>query len=356
LKILKQKFWRAFFLIFTLLFIAGGVFVWMFGPKIYWRVKNFTRGNLVWGAPDKEIRHSDNDIPVVVTTDDAYTLQTVVMLTSLFMNANPETFYKVDVLVTDEFSPTNKNKILSLQDTYKNCDIEFINMRDCFKNAFLSKHFSEVVYYRLRIPTVLEARKKCIYMDVDIVVKGDLTSLYNCDMGDNWLAGVADAGRSTFYENEAEAKRKEEDRKSMDLASRDQYINSGVLVFNLEAIRQHDVENKFKTFLQTHRDPIQHDQSTINSVAYGHIFPLKLECNVQMYMFSVKGYGEDKKKYSLLFSEAEWRDAWKNPLVMHFAGEKPWNDPTAYGIEEWWKVARQTPCWVEILQKFRTTK
>jgi lipopolysaccharide biosynthesis glycosyltransferase len=324
----------------------------MFGPKIYAKLRNLTRGSIVWGVPDKEQRFSDTDIPIVITTDDAYTLQTVVMLTSLLESSNDENFYKIDILIPSEFSKENKEKVSNLQNSYKNCDIEFIDMKDCFKNSFISKHFSEVVYYRLRIPTVLETRKRCIYVDVDTIVEKDLLELYRYDMGNNWVAGVADSGRSVFYKNEEERKKREDYKKSIDLKSFDQYINSGVLLLNLEAIREDKVEDKFKTFLETHRDPMQHDQSTINSSCYGKICSLPFKYNAQMYMF----FDQEENKFSSLFSEKDWNEGWNDSVIIHYAGEKPWSDPSTYRIERWWNFARKTPYWKEILKKFRTTK
>jgi lipopolysaccharide biosynthesis glycosyltransferase len=333
-----------FFLLITLLF----------GEKIFKKVKNSIRGNMVWGTPDVE-KNTVDAIAVIVSTDDGYALQTLVTLTSLLDNAYDDTFYKINILVPSKFTDENKNKILTLQNIYKkNCDIEFINMKDCFTNSYISKHFTEVVYYRLRAPSILKTRKKCIYMDVDIIVKKDLSYVYNCDLQGKWVAGVADAVRS--FKNEEEKQKREVYKKQIGIGTLEEYINSGFLILDLESLRKNNVEDKFKSFLEKHKDPAQHDQTTINVVCFGNIFTLPFEYNTQMYMFSVKPYGEDEKKISTIFKKEEWEKAWKDPTIIHFAGEKPWKDPSVYFVEEWWKIARKTLYWEEISKKYRVSQ
>jgi lipopolysaccharide biosynthesis glycosyltransferase len=340
--------------ILAFLMIMFLIFAFLFAPKIKRFLQNRSRGNIVWGEPDKE-QDSTQGVPLVITIDDGYCLQAVVMLTSLMENAEENTFYKIDVLVPNEFSEDSKKKILSIQETYgKNCKIEFINMKNCFTNSYISKHFTNTVYYRLRIPDVLQTRKRCIYLDADMIVNSDLTELYDVDLHDKWLGGVADSVRG--YKNEKERVKRESYRKSFEIESLQEYINSGVLLLDLDVLRKNNIEEKFEAFLKKYKDPSQHDQTVINSVCYGKILSLPLKFNTQAFMYTHKAYGKDEEKFSQIFPQKEWEEAWENPRIIHFAGEKPWNDPSTFWIEKWWNTARKTQYWKEIVEKFRTTK
>ena len=35
-------------------------------------------------------------------------------------------------------------------------------------------------------------------------------------------------------------------------------------------------------------------------------------------------------------------DAYKNPVVLHFACGKPWNNKSVYGANSWWDYAKKT--------------
>ncbi|MDR0738584.1 MAG: glycosyltransferase family 8 protein [Oscillospiraceae bacterium] len=335
----------------TVFFVVVAVLSYKYREKIYFTFKNFFRGDIVWSEPDVEKNLTDG-VPIVVTTDDGYAHQTLVALRSLFKAAGADTFYKVNVLVTNEFKEESKKEILSSLDGYKDKgEIEFINMRGCFENGYISKHFSKVVYYRLRIPSVLKTREKCIYVDTDTIINSDLKELYEINLEGNWIAGVPDSKQAVKDENEE--KNREKYGKNIGLSDFTHYINSGVLLWDLKAIRENDVEEKFHEFLKTHHNPEQHDQTTINVTCYSHILLLPFKYNNQIYMFSNKPYGQDHKKCSLIFSESQWNEGWKNPVIIHYAGdEKPWKGPVPYNVEKWWSVARETDYYDSIVTKY----
>ncbi|MDR1467212.1 MAG: glycosyltransferase family 8 protein [Oscillospiraceae bacterium] len=347
----KKKSGSFKFFIFILSFavLLGLFFV---APKINGYIRKNMRGNLVFGTPQIEQNLSDG-VVVVITIDDGYCYQAIVALTSLLINANENTFYKINVFVPKHFTDESKKKILKLQEIYgKKCAIEFISMENCFTNSYVSAHFTNAVYYRLRCPSVLSQRKRCIYLDTDILVCRDLTELFNVDLKGNLLGGVADSARG--YRNETERIERESYKNAFNLKDLNGYINSGVLVWDLEACRESKIEEKFKSFLEKYKNPSQHDQTAINATCEGRILSLPFRFNTQAYMFSGKPYGQDD--FSKIFQKEEWIKGWEEPCIIHYAGEKPWIDPSTYWIELWWETARKTPFFKEILKKFRTTK
>ena len=84
---------------------------------------------------------------------------------------------------------------------------------------------------------------KCIYIDADTVIPGDISRLYNEDLGNNYLGCIVD--KSTI-DNEILASYFEE----VVGIPRDKYINSGVLLMNSKKLRELKIDEKNK-FIDT---------------------------------------------------------------------------------------------------------
>ena len=112
----------------------------------------------------------------------------------------------------------------------------------------ITQSFSRGSLYRLLIPELLDT-KKAIYLDCDIAVNTDIAELWSICVDDVSLAAVKDTG---IY-----AKRKKiHNRLRRWIMSHDEekYFNSGVLLMNLERIRQkHDLMEEAVRFLNRYR-------------------------------------------------------------------------------------------------------
>jgi len=109
---------------------------------------------------------------------------------------------------------------------------------------------------------------KGIYIDSDIVVPGDISELYNIELGDNLIGAcsdksVVDVPELARYMEEAVG------------VSRYEYINSGVLLMNLKEMRKKEFSKKFLNLLNTyHFDCIAPDQDYLNAMCNGKILYL----------------------------------------------------------------------------------
>ena len=87
------------------------------------------------------------------------------------------------------------------------------------------EHINYVAMYRLSIPKILQDIDKCIYLDSDIVVEGDIAELDGISVEGVCIAGVEDGAPFGEYAERL--------REILDGPDLDQYINSGVLIMNL---------------------------------------------------------------------------------------------------------------------------
>lgn len=160
-------------------------------------------------------------------------------------------------------------------------------------------HISRGAYLRLLIPELL-APSRVIYLDCDTVVLSDLTELYETPLGDCALAGVADPVGG--------------DSSRVPRLAGDVYINSGVLLMDLDRLRQDGFGARAEAIYREHRDTITWlDQCIINKYAEGRKCLLASRWNRQL--FTQRTHWTD---WRALLDD-------RDTAVVHFVGGiKPW--------------------------------
>ena len=257
------------------------------------------------------------EIPIAMALDNNYTLPTIVAMTSMLENVKDDTVYKYHLLLSKDFTEENKQKILSLKEKYqsKQFDIKFIDMKDAFKNAKKKGMLAAPTYYRLNLPSLLSTYDKCIYLDGDIIVNGDLFELWNIDLGDYYVGGVGG-----FFQFDCSNY-----AKILGIKDTDQYINAGVLLMNLKKLRSDKMDDKFGEFVKNKVNKCPdikfQDQDTINACCYDRIKLIPLKYN--SLNGGVKGG--------------------KDTLIAHFTGSsKPWVNLNSPFAKKWWDYAIKT--------------
>ena len=234
----------------------------------------------------------DKRINICLSCDNNYAKYAGVVIASILKNAAAEDklcFYLLDGGISDK----NKAEINSLK-SLKKCEIEFVHIdNDLFvdyTNVKTHSYLSIAAYYRLKLGSLLPYVNKIIYLDCDVIVNDSLACLFNTDLGEYIIAGVSDIKKKKVKENP-------------------QYINSGVLLIDLEKIRKENVERDFFEYTLNNINTITNgDQEIINEVLKGRVKLLPAEWNVQSSNFT------NRSNFT------------KNPKIIHFvAKRKPWH-------------------------------
>ena len=201
-------------------------------------------------------------------------------------------------------------------------------MKDRYKNANAKEHITTPAYYRLSLSSVLPDLEKVIWLDGDTLIFGDLTELYNISMDGYYYKGFLDDnihGTKDFGIED------------------DHYICSGVMLVNLEELRQNNMEDKFEKFIKLNNEKLkQHDQTVINVVCADKIGVLPSKYGI----FNFDNV-EEAKSYALnliaknRYSESEITDAYNHPVILHCI-RKPWYDINYYHARTWWDYAEKT--------------
>ncbi len=212
--------------------------------------------------------------------------------------------------------------------------IEFVSMEgklqsitDRMSNCLRCDYFTLTIYFRILIPAMFPEYKKGIYVDSDIVVPGDISELYQIELGDNLLAACPDFSIRGIPEfmHYLEA--------SVGVDGM-QYFNSGVLLMNMEELRRVEIDRRFLELLDTyHFGTVAPDQDYLNAMCYGRVVFLDEEWDVMP-----KEQGAE----------------FENPKLIHYnLFSKPWCYDGIQYEEYFWKYAKDCGFYEELLEHKR---
>lgn len=248
-----------------------------------------------------------NRLPIVFSTDHNYVMPTCVTIHSLLTTAKAGVNYDINVIIDPNV--TEEDKIILKRQVEKDNQesiIHFLEIGDTFSDGFEIRDISRACYNRLMIPWLLPQYEKVVYSDVDIIFTGDISDVYDFDLGSSLVAGV---GADTWTKGVI--------KKYMDKIGADasNYINSGFLLINSKLQRDENLQSKYLELSK--RKFIYQDQDIINLVCKGRIAKLHDKYNVRP--IDVYDLAEDDVR------------------VIHFFGFKPWNHFT-FSWKNWWDM------------------
>jgi lipopolysaccharide biosynthesis glycosyltransferase len=151
-----------------------------------------------------------------------------------------------------------------------------------------TKLLSVAAYARLLIPDLfLDSVERVLYLDADCIVVGDLTALWQFDMGNAAIAAVPDQMEH-----------------GLDLDEQCD-VNSGVMLMNLAIWRRERLASVALAFARDHL-PSLCDQPSINVACAGKIAYLP-------------------EQWNFLLNKPDRLERWSEPSIIHCAGpKKPW--------------------------------
>lgn len=258
-------------------------------------------------------------------TDSNFLLPVLVMATSAKENMLPTSHYHFH-LFYDCLAPWQIQAAKKLEST--NFKISLYEVKDGrHKNYTVKNRIPTVSLTRLELPERLNQLDRVLYVDGDIIVQHDLTELYNVDMGDMLLAGVR-APLPLYKEGYQER------------FPGSVYINSGVMLMNLNQMRKEDLVSKFFAVKSA---PLPfwkyQDQDTVNYCCANRIIALHPKYNGMNRIFQDrmkakldafnKYYGTQYSCFEELESEF---------VLVHMAGnpgERPWKMSNVMCTEAW---------------------
>ena len=266
---------------------------------------------------------AERNIPIALSTDENYLPYVKVVVNSILSCTKSG---NVDILILHNGIPLQKvEPFLADFAGVQNASVRFVNIKKFVESTELSKfdqkrYLSAAACYRLLLPDVLDAYDKLIYLDVDTVVCHDLGELYATDLADNMFGAVIDVVNSSSKPDYAEWAR------GYGFVEWDEYVNTGVMLFNLARFRSASILDKLMP-IAIEASKWFCDQDALNFVCKGQIVHLDPRWNVQVGDYCLK------KQMTITRGEA---------FVYHFTGgEKPWSHPMHRYASLWWLNVRE---------------
>jgi len=263
-------------------------------------------------------------LSIVFASSKGYVEHLAVAMYSLFEN-NQELPMDVYVLNADIGQDT-WDALKKIAERFGNNLIDLKVLDRDFDDLVVSHHFTKETYYRLLIPDRIPV-SKALYLDVDIVVTGSISGLYNMNVDDFYLAAANTPG---FVAHE-----------DLGMSSGAKYFNAGVMLINVARWRQEHLKHRVIDLVTNKPWAIQFaDQCGLNSVVDGRWIELHPKFNLQSFFFEV---GIDP--YLPFFPNGELTTAMDSPAIVHYSGSsKPWHFGYKHPYRDlYWKYLRKTP-------------
>ncbi len=264
----------------------------------------------------------DRKIPVVLISDDNFIMPTCVAITSLIVNKAPETEYEIYIIMA-ECSDESYSKIKELSEL--GTEVKLIRASlDEYRDIKQLAHISIACLLKFDVSELVPDYDKLLYLDGDIIVRGDLSELYNTDLGGSYAAGVKEIG------NISEATGN---------------VNAGIMLFNAKRIRDEKLNIKMREVRRSLGDRSSMDQQTYNIVTgknykyidikYNCIPPKIVECHEGDLVKINELYGSNYNSLQDIIDKA---------IIIHYAsGEKPWKYTFKPWAKEWYKYYMKSP-------------
>lgn len=292
---------------------------------------------------------SKQNIPVVLNASDYYVPYLAVTLRSILEHAQPQNYYDFIVLHTS-IQKNSREKLQQDLKDFSNWSLRFFDVSPWLTGVEFQKnlaHYSLETFYRLLIPKIFKNYHKLVYLDSDVIVRTDLSELYDTDLADAAVGAALDVDFIGEY-NGAIPYIKSYCDEVLQLVDPYQYFQAGVMLFNVDKMRQMDPNPMALIALANHKNYKYADQDILNVHYHQSVKYFDLSWNVLTDCYGIR------LKDIISAGPADYYKAYiearKHPKIIHYAGgEKPWNVPLMDFGPEYFKYARKSLFYEEIL-------
>lgn len=241
---------------------------------------------------------------IVCASDENYIQHTAVMLCSLFEN-NREKQFHIHLFTTGIEKNTQK-RLVELCKRY-GAELTCLHCGTDDLSDLPVGQWHPIMYLKLQMPQLLPAEvERCLFLDVDMVINDDIESLYDMNLDRAVIAAAEDMPDCMKI------------KERIGLQQEDAYINSGVMVCDLNAWRKLELEKPIFEFTRSVASIITNEQDVIALYFRGKIKFLPIKWNMTTFYFHRK-----PKIFNKYLSQL--KEARRNPSIIHFACPiKPW--------------------------------
>lgn len=278
-------------------------------------------------------------IQVGLCCDEGYAMPCGVCITSLFEN-NKDSKFHIHILASD-FTEDTINRLKQTGKHYgQKVDIYDLDLSQ-INSLQQYGYLGTMTYARLLFPAILDCNiTKLIYLDCDIVVIGDIKTLWESEFDGKACLAAPEVGAADNINTHNFT------------GVYNHYVNAGVLVFNLPRWREENIGIKCIDFVAKYPERCRvADQDAINIL----LGEKDIEYLPFKYNFTVPlAY---KKAEELSIHKKWWRaldEAQHNPVVIHYiSGVKPWHKEFKHNTKEYFFEILKRSLWSDYKIKYK---
>lgn len=273
------------------------------------------RGSETGGGSD------DLRIPIFLASDDNYAPFAATMMFSVLENTQAA----IDFYVLDGgISEVNKAFIRKALERFSHKTLTYFDMSTYGLERFPDvKHYSLNTFSRYFISSLQPDLGKVLYLDVDIIVKGDIAGLYAQDLEGKPVGAVLE----DFYEGNY-TRLKQDIYPAYD--GGDCYFNAGVMLMDVQKLIAGGYEAKMVWLTTELFDKLNCPDQDVFNILFSHNFKV-LDYK---YNFMPDLAGKLRKKHPETQS--------LEPVVVHYTVGKPWKSDCAMKAD-FDRVLAETP-------------
>ena len=268
---------------------------------------------------------SEQIIPIFYACDDNFVKYTIVSLYSMIKNASKKYKYHVYILHTT-ISEEMKRKVTELEN--ESFTISFEDVTEYLKSISdklpIRDYYSKTTYYRLFIGEMFPQFDKAIYIDSDTVVQGDISELFNTNIGEAYVGACHEQAMVQVDEYGNYAER-------VVGVSRYNFFNAGLLLINCEQFRIHFVLDKFIEYLYIYNFVVTQDEDYLNLICKDHVYWLDQRWNTEV-------FGEIPYPIN------------QASIIHYIMTSKPWHYSDCRYGDIFWSYAKETSVYGELTE------
>lgn len=281
---------------------------------------------------------------IALICDDNYCFPTIVCIQSIISYASDDIQYVIHVC-TFGLTHENVEKLECLGGGNVVIVINQFNKsayEDRLKRISQKTHVTPAALIKFELPLYFTELDSILYLDSDIILKGNIDGLLSIDLDNYYLAAVYDFHTRINKINY-----------SFNRDYNDFYFNSGVMLLNLKMMRQDDVTSKFWFYKENCTKTKLMDQETLNAVCESKVIPLSLIWNFNPFFYKERYLNEINNVYHTDFKDIKTLE--KEVRIIHYVGksDKPWLYEDA-SLRSYWDAALKEydPGFQLVLEKY----
>lgn len=269
---------------------------------------------------------------VAFILDENYYLPTYVAIISLLENKKKTSEYVINLIYT-KLNDSQKKELSNLEKKYDNCIIKL----HYFSQHELNEKYSSIKEHhctatnaallKFELPQICKDIDRLLYLDGDIIIKDDLCDLVNIEFEDNKCIAVVPESGMLYSKNLIQH-------------GISDYFNSGVILFDLEKMRQNNITELLVEAKKRNQDTTLMDQNIFNFVMKDMkiLLPHRYNVLIQNIMRARYFYGITLEDINGKFNTSykKWDEIKEKATIVHYSSfDKPWKYLDVYAVELW---------------------